>query len=313
MAQTNKPAFFRPVEIRTGVNDVIVLKKSGGTNRTVTINPGTYSSIMAVLDAYNYAVLLSNYWLIDGETATFAVYYGNVYDPLYYTLHSVATLSTTTNIYFQNDTTRQMFGFASDPGAGTSIYSPYPVEYCWVPRYQTATQARFQLNQKDIFSGIQVKSGGLAGVETGPSIQYLDCKFVNENAANLMESACPDANMIYKAAEYFFTLARTASPATSGNARMNGLWYYPNLNDVIDGFSRINVYPGATDGATYTYEGIHFDYDSSPDLYAWCAIEKDGVKMATPSAPTGREYWQIEFTINKDTDIPTFEAPDQVS
>ena len=315
MSQSNKPGFFRPVEIRTGVNDTIIFKKSGGANRTVTINTGTYSSIMAVCEAWNTAVAASLFFTGDGVTTLIAPAFGTGSMGLgYQSVYTVITFSSSSNIYFQNDTTRELFGYESDPSIGTAFESPYQMGYCWVPKYQTATQSRFQLRQKDLYSGMQVKSGGLAGVETGPDIQYLDCKFVNEAAENIMESACTSANTINKTSEYFFSHVRSAAPATSGNARMNGFFYMPNLSDNIAGiYDAFTTVPGGSDGTTYTYEGIHFDYSSSPDLYAWCSIAKEGVAMAAPSAPTGKAYCGIDFTVNIDTDVPDFEAPDQVS
>jgi hypothetical protein len=323
MSTVNKCGFFRPVEIRTGVNDTIEFAASGGANSpySISINAGTYSSMMAVCEAFTTACLAdTDMFTTDGITTTISIKYANTAHDIgdsdsltYYDVYSFFEFSgENCSIDFQNSTTYLMFGFAAQTSAEAATHtSTNPIEYKWMPVFQNTKQAIFKKDMAAAFGGIRTKTGGLSGGATGSNVHFLECGFFNEPANNMTESCISGSEFLYHTAEYFFVECRTAAPAVSGNPIMNGFFYYRNMNDVIDGSSRINVIPGGTTGIDWSREGVRYQYDSSPDLYTWCALDPKGYNDPVPTAQRGITWWQFEFVINRDTNLPTFKAPDQ--
>lgn len=304
MATLPKPIFMRPIEI-TGDTDSITITPNGGTPTAVTINTGVYSSIQAVLYAFETK---ANSVVGDGVTD---IDFG-LYDTDGEVNVRVVFVGNTAKIIFSGDT-GPLLGFNysnSYIATHTGLYRPDSV---WLPGYQVANQGRFQPKQKDLFAGAQAKNGALAGTTTGATIYYRKLRFENEQAYNLMEEGITantrdDGRYDLLHLDYFAKEARTCQTSVADLPSKRGFWFWPDWQDAID---NPDTMPGGTDGDTDTYNGINFDLDTDPDLFAFCQFAPAGFRMPqSVDAPTGRVYYHVDFEIHTVDTVPTWADPD---
>lgn len=292
-----KPIFMRPIEI-TSANDTIEMKPAAGSYSEETINNGVYSCLMTVLAGFKNRSPASSISLVDNGNGEPVVRF---------------TFGASYHVHFPDTDTAALWGAEETYyGPATTITLENRPQFIWVPKYQIANQSRFQPRQKDLFSGQQSKTGLLAGNSTGPTIYYRNLEFHNELASNLMEEGITGdgyqdtgGDMRYMHLDYFAQQSRISQPSVSGNPSTKGFWFWPDIDDVFD---NPTIFPGGTSGESTSRHGVKFDLASSPDLFVFCQFDKDG--FAPPKSldtPTGRQYYDSEFTIHTVDDIPTWQ------
>jgi hypothetical protein len=294
MSSTIKPAFLRPVEITN--TETIQVKKNaeGASYRTIEITSGVYASMSSVLAAIETAANAGALHDTDGITTTTSLIINSADTELVCRFQ----FSGSCTLKFYNADMAELFGSSyTDSGAyATSFTMPNRAQFVWVPRYQNANQDYFCPVHKEIFSGIQTKSGSVAGLQTGPVVYYRNMEFVNESASNLYDEAATSTTDTTRNLWYFVKGSLTSYPADADYASSKGFWFFPDWNNA-------DFVPGTTQC------GINFDYTSTPDLCAFCQFEETGIKRPPKaSAPTGRLYYSVEFEIHTCDDQPTYET-----
>ena len=297
---TTKPLLMRPVEI-TATTDEITFQKSGGTERSVTIEQGVYASMLSVCRAYVNAAQASAFYTTDGVATTITTEISS--DGTELVIKFTYTSSST--ISFVNTTTRNLFGANNiSNGYATSFTCENRPQYTWIPRYQVTNQDYWNQRHKDLFAGSQTKTGLIVGISTGPTIYKRKLDFVNEPAANVFDEAASSAVEQTKNLMYFVNGSISSYPSDPTYPTTRGFWFWPNWNDAIGNTSNI-VIPGGDDGEYNAVEGISYGIS---DLYTWCNFSPDGLMgNPTASAPTGKMYYQVSIDVHTCTIIPSFE------
>ena len=294
MSSTIKPALMRPVYIENTETIQVKKQAEGASYRTIEITSGVYASMSAVLHAIetaaNDGALLSS----DGITTTTSIVINSADTDLVCKFQFSAACT----LKFYNAAMADLFGSSyTDSGSySTSFTMANRPQFVWVPRYQNANQDYFCASHKEIFSGIQTKSGSVAGLETGPAIYYRNLEFVNESASNLFDEASTSASNMLRNLWQFVEGSLTSYPLDATFASNKGFWFFPDWNNA-------DFVPGVAQC------GINFDFTSTPDLCAFCQFEETGIKRPPKaSAPTGRLYYSVEFEIHTCDDQPTYET-----
>lgn len=308
MTSAHKPVFMRPVEITSAIASIDIRDDDGGEAwTTITIDTGVYSSMQAVLYAFecrakdDIATMTTNIAFVDDGNGEIVVKF---------------TFTGTTlggGIKIDSATIGNFWGEAAGTYTGLSSKTfQWRPQYIWLPGYQVAVQTRFHKVQKELAAGKTAKTGQVASITTGPDIYYRDLEFHNEKAINLFDEAAtatsaPDYTKLNL--DYFAQYARVSQPSSSGYPCTRGFWFWPDWNDAIDNPSTM---PGGASGTGSTREGINFDLSSTADLFAFCQFDEDGFSPpAAVDVPTGREYHIARFTIHTISETPTWQAPDQ--
>ena len=299
----NKPFFARPIELSDTLdNRQFSVQKIAEPVRTISIDAGVYSSIMAVMYAIEDACNESAFGLTDGVTTTLTLVANsdNTDVAIKWAFSASTTLTLTVDANFKT-----LVGAADDSYTGALEYTmDYRPEYCWVPTYQNANQNRWLPVHKDLFAGTMGKTGIVAGIATGPTVYYKDLTFTNEPAVNVFEDAATIAHHSKKHIDYFVRQSLQSYPTDTAYPSTKGFFYF-------DDWQQTGNIPGGTDGTTTTSMGINFNLASSPDRFAYCQFDPSGLSaVPTASAPSGITYYNVRFRIHTIETMPTWEDPE---
>ena len=306
---TYKPIFCRPIEIQDSTSYYRVnYDVQGGANVNADLDAGTYSSIAALCEGLETAANAAGVgktivWEFSDSGGVLKITCRNSSDTTMLNITPGADLA---NIIGDPATTWNL---------GYTDYThtaPYAPEFCWIPQYQNATQDFFAPRLDQNMAGDTMKSGRYVGNKTSSNpIQYKRLRFTNELARNLFNEGATTQESTYSVYEhrnlYKFTECMTWNNQESGNPDARGFFYYPNWNDLIDNPETV---PGGKTGIDTQREGVGFNLDS-PDFFTYCQFEHNPFQHPTPNAPSGREYYEVEFTIHTIDGMPTWTAPDQ--
>ena len=308
----NKPFFTRPIEISAGLlNNIFRATLAGSVERTITLDPGVYSSIQALMSAIEDAANESALGVDDEVVVVLQLAESSdskdVIINWSFTRESVPTqvaLDVTTSaanfgplIGAEDDTYNQ----------AVSIDMEFRPENVWVPTYQKANQGRWWSDHADLFSGTQGKTGIVAGNTVGPAIYYRTLEFINEPAVNLFDDAATAAHLKKKNLDYFVQQSLQSYPTVTTYPSTKGFFYFDDWQNA-DG----DDIPGGTTGTSTTSLGINFDYSSSPSLFAYCQFDPRGIRAAPrPASPSGISYYNVSFLIHTIELMPTWEDPEK--
>jgi len=273
MALTVRQAFFRPIEITTGVNDTFTMTISA-TPYTVTITSGVYACAMTLLAEVaaeivaDTPVTVCNAYLSASNSG-----YG------YISFNQTATVTTSALL--------KLLGFTTASYAGvTSISADLPPDSAWYPTYQSTEQGRWFPQQNELLFGTNAKDGSLVGRTSGPIVYFRNLNFVHEGASNIFENANVESSEALKRClDYWARGAMRSYPAGATNPATRGFYFFEDINDAMG-------------TATWTDTSMGDNGIYSDNNYVFATFASNGYAPAIATTPTGKDHYGVTFTIN---------------
>ncbi len=314
---TDRVWFTRPIEIQDlATHFRIKYDVLADAIYTANIDPGTYSSLPALLlalqtAANDTAISVNITWELVESTYTWE---GNTFSCLKARCSSDAAHIKV--VFEASSILGEILGDPNDSmntSYAATLTAPYSPSHQWTSTWQNATQDYFAKDLNQVFAGHKMKSGRLAGNRTGPDINDKTLSFINEPAINIFDEAATTVSDSYNVYAnqniYKLTDCMFVNNQESGNADSRGFFYYPDWNDAIDNPASV---PGGSSGTSTRYEGINYNTDATyPSRFTFCQFDPNPFGHPAPSAETGRLFYEFTLKIHTVDGMPTWQAPDQ--
>jgi hypothetical protein len=275
-----RAALLRPIEI-TASSDSFSTTVSGFVVN-YTMESGTYASILTLAGGlYDKLSGLSGFAVTFGTSGATAGYI---------TISSSATFALT----WTDTELRDILGFSGNLSGQTSYTATYRPKYTWISDYTPRDREWWHLNHRETYNGSVARNGDLVGLANGNQIYYRTLGFDAETGANVFNSLTGSTAAERYTLETMIEGARGAAPATATNAPTHGLWY---VYDIADLARQTKAQMTAANGRKH---GL--------SKWAWCHLDKDGMKEPKASLGVGRDWYSLEIDLHT-ADEPTWDAP----
>ena len=273
MALRVRPAFLRPIEIVTGVNDTFTMTISASPY-TVTVKQGVYANCLTLLAQVAIDVVADtpattcNAYLSDANSGKAVISFD-------------ATADVTTSALLK------LLGFTTASYAGvTSISADLYPEHMWVPTYQSKELGRFYPDQKKLVYGVTAKDGSVVGRTSGPVLYYRDLEFYHESASNIFEETQnEDSEAQKRVLDYFARESLRSYPSKPNFPATRGFYYFPDIND-------------ATTASTWTDTTMAYNGIDADNTYVFCTFDIRAYGTPVSTVESSKDYYKVKFQIH---------------
>lgn len=268
-------AFLRPIVIDSDNNSVSV----GGVSET--IGQGVYPNVAALLNELNAETA--------GYTWGFSAH-GTPNDPFRISVEGGGVFAVT----WIDTALRDLLGFTGNLSGEASYTATYAPQNCWLPTRSRADNGEWTKDLKMQWSGIEGRSGAVAGLRSGAGVYRTSLDFEALGAAEVLYSRCTSAIQQVRCLEYFVEQTRECWSSVN-NPSPSGFYFYPDWTNI-------------TVAATSTFDSgdaSKFNYSSSPDIYAFCQFDSDWFPRIKPTLSVRSDYFDVSVDIHAAT-APTW-------
>jgi len=202
---------------------------------------------------------------------------------------------------------RDLLGFTGNLNGQTNYTSTYRPSYCWFPTYPTCERGRFAIDQGETFAGVITQSGRLAGISTGPDLQYRDLRWMHEPAANVfIEAADVWTGQRARSWEYFVQQARTAQVVGASDSQCKGFYFFGEREDLFFYCGDPAIYPAISKVSGSGGITVDTAYGAEPK-FTFCHFAPQGADLPKLSLSVTRTRYSIDAHIHTAT-APTWQV-----